>query len=171
MVSQLRARPDGADVEVAVGDFTSTRVPGAFALVVLAYNTVYALPDQDAQVACFANAAGHLRPGGRFVVEAWVPDPGAFRRGAALRTLAVAEDEVVLEAATIDPVTQRMETTRVRLRDGDVRLFPANHRYAWPAELDLMARLAGLRLEHRWGGWRGEPFDAASSHHVTVYRR
>ena len=171
MIAELRTREGGADLPVVQGDFATVRAPGVFALVVVAYNTIYALPDQDAQVACFQNAAAHLRPGGRFVVEAWVPDPAAFRSGAALRTLAVAEDEVVVESALLDPVAQRMTTTKVRLRNGDVRLFPANHRYAWPAELDLMARLAGLSLEQRWGGWRQQPFTADSRAHVSVYRR
>lgn len=170
MRARLRAKPGGGDVPVVLGDFAHTRVAGEYALVALTYNTVYALPTQDAQVACFANAAAHLRAGGRFVIDAWLPDPAAFHRHQSVRVLAVDEDVVVVEAALLDPVTQRMATTKVRLRNGEVRLFPANHRYAWPAELDLMARLAGMDLEHRWGGWRREPFDARSTMHVSVYR-
>ncbi|WP_233257670.1 class I SAM-dependent DNA methyltransferase [Micromonospora sp. S4605] len=171
MVAGLRAKPGGDRVEVALGDFAQTRVPGEYALVVLAFNTVFALPDQAAQVACFRNAAAHLRPGGRFVVEAWVPDPGAFRAGSALRPVRVAEDEVLLEAAVLHPAEQRMTTTKIRLTDGGVRLLPANHRYAWPAELDLMAELAGMVREHRWAGWAAEPFTDDSREHVSVWRR
>lgn len=171
MAAGLRAKPGGDAVEVAVGDFAGTRVPGEFALVVLAFNTIFALPDQAAQVACFRNAAAHLRPGGRFVVEAWVPDPGAFRAGGALRPVRVTEDVVLLEAALLHPAEQRMTTTKVRLTNGGVHLLPANHRYAWPAELDLMAELAGLRREHRWEDWSGRPFTDHSREHVSVYRR
>lgn len=170
MVDRLRDKPGGEHVDVTVGDFTDLQLDETFPLAVLAYNTVYALPTQDAQVACFATVAAHLRPGGRFVLDAWVPDPAAFRGGQLLRTLAVDGADVVLEAARLDPVAQRMTTTKVRLRGGQVRLFPANHRYVWPAELDLMGRLAEMRLEHRWGSWHREPFTASSTHHVSVYR-
>lgn len=171
MIERLRANAGDVDIPVTVGDFTEVSLDETFALAVLAYNTIYAVPTQDDQVACFANVASHLRPGGRFVLDAWVPDPAAFRGGHALRTLVVDGTDVLLEAAHLDPVAQRMTTTKIRLRDGEVRMFPANHRYAWPAELDLMARLAGMRLEHRWAGWRREPFTATSGHHVSVYRR
>jgi SAM-dependent methyltransferase len=171
MIAALRAKPGGADVEVVEGDFSTVRIPGEFSLVVLIYNTIFALPDQDAQVRCFANAAAHLRAGGRFVVEAFVPDPGAFRHGGAVYPLAVAEDEVVLEAATLHPAEQRMTTTRLRFTGDGVRLLPANHRYAWPAELDLMARLAGMSREVRWADWAATPYDDDSRAHVTVYRR
>ncbi|HEV7824551.1 MAG TPA: class I SAM-dependent methyltransferase [Mycobacteriales bacterium] len=171
MVDALRAKPGGADLEVVVGDFSEVRVRGEFAVVVLAVNTIFALPDQDAQVRCFRNAAAHLRPGGRFVVEAWIPDLGAFRARTALRPLVVADEVVVLEAARLHPAEQRMSTTKLRFTDAGVRVLPANHRYAWPAELDLMARLADLDREARWADWAGTPFGDDSTQHVTVYRR
>ncbi|MCW2609517.1 MAG: hypothetical protein QOC93_1634 [Actinomycetota bacterium] len=171
MVAGLRAKPGGDLLDVVVGDFSAVRVEGRFALVVLAVNTVFALPDQAAQVRCFRNAAAHLRPGGRFVVEAWIPDPGAFRHGTALRPVLVDEDVVVVEAAVLHPAEQRMTTTTLRFTEDGVRLLPANHRYAWPAELDLMAELAGLVREVRWADWAGTPFGDESRHHVTVYRR
>jgi SAM-dependent methyltransferase len=163
MVALLRGKPVGDAIPVILGDFE-------FTLVVLAHNTIFALPSQDAG-GVLRQLAAHLRAGGRFVLDAGVPDVAAFSDGRSVRPLAVDADEVFLETATIDPVAQRMTTTEVRLRDGDVRLFPANHRYAWPAELDLMARLASRRLEARWGSWEREPFGAASSRHVSVYVR
>ncbi|MEU9829932.1 class I SAM-dependent methyltransferase [Streptosporangium sp. NPDC048047] len=171
MTAVLRAKPGGDRVPVTLGDFSTTRVDGEFGLVVLAYNTIYALPSQDAQVDCFRNAAAHLVPGGRFVVEAWVPDVGAFHHGTALRLVALREDGVVAEAARLSPADQMMHTTKIVLTSGGIRLLPANHRYAWPAELDLMARLAGMRLEHRWSDWRATPFTGDSRGHVSVYRR
>lgn len=169
MLERLRAKPGGDALAVTIADFDDVRIPGNFALVVLALNTIYALPDQDAQVRCFATAAAHLRAGGRFVVEAWVPDVGAFDPRQSVRVLALREGAVVIEARQIDTAGQRMQTTKLLLRNETVRAYPANHRYAWPAELDLMARLAGLQLEHRWGGWRREAFTSDSTDHVSVY--
>ncbi|MEW9550526.1 class I SAM-dependent methyltransferase [Nonomuraea sp. NPDC050783] len=171
MVAALRAKPGGDRVPVAVGDFASARVEGSFALVVLAFNTIFALPSQEAQIDCFVNAAAHLRPGGRFVVETWVPDPAAFRSDRTdLRLLALSDDVVTVEAARLAPAEQMMYTTKVRMTGDGLRLLPANHRYAWPAELDLMARLAGMEREHRWADWTGAPFTDDSRAHVTIYR-
>lgn len=171
MVAQLCAKPGGADLPVVVGDFAEARLPRRFALAVLAFNTIMALPTQEAQAAVFANVAAHLEPGGAFVVETWVPDLAAFRRGRALRLLRVSEQRVVLEAAELHAADQRMRTTKVLFTEEGVRLLPANHRYAWPAELDLMARLAGLALERRDADWEGTPFTDDSTAHVSVYRR
>jgi SAM-dependent methyltransferase len=171
MIDQLRRKPGGADLPVAVGNFADTRVPGEFALVVLVANTIYALPSQDAQVQTFRNAAAHLRSGGRLVIEAWVPDVGDFRAGRALRIVSIEDRRVVLEAAELDPVEQHMRTTKLFCGPDGVHAFPANHRYAWPAELDLMARLAALHREERWEDWRRHAYTAASRSHVTVYRK
>ncbi|GGS52912.1 methyltransferase [Planobispora rosea] len=171
MVEVLRGKPGGDLIPVEVGDFTATRVEGEFALVVLAINTIFALPSQDAQVACFRNAAAHLRPGGRFVVEAWIPDLGAFRDRSSLRLLSLTEDVALAEAARLFPADQMMQTTKIRMTSGGVRLLPANHRYAWPGELDLMARLAGMEREHRWSDWSAAAFTDDSRAHVSVYRR
>jgi SAM-dependent methyltransferase len=169
MVERLRAKPGGEGIPVVVGDFAEARVPGEFALVVLAFNTMFALPSEDAQVACFENAARHLRPGGRFVVDSWVLDPGRFADGAAVSVRYLTDDRVSLDTGVLDPTAARMETVQVVLSEGRVRLYPANHCYAGPRELDLMARVAGLRLEDRWAGWDRAPFGVGSRTHVSVY--
>lgn len=171
MVARLRAKPGGDTIPVTIGDFATADAGRGFAVVVLAVNTIFALPDQAAQVACFANASRHLAPGGAFVIEAWVPDVGAFRNNRLVRQRVLADDVMSIESARLEPAEQRMRTTQAVFRNGSVRLYPANHRYAWPAELDLMAQLAGLARESRWQDWEGRPFDDDSRAHVTVYRR
>jgi SAM-dependent methyltransferase len=171
MVRLLRQKPGGADIPVEVGDFSETRVEGEFGLVVLTMNTVYALPSQQAQVRCFSNAARHLSLGGSFVVEAWLPDLGAYRQGHAVRLVRQQTGEVVIETSEIFPATQTMQTNKVYLTDDSVKVFPANHRYAWPAELDLMAELAGLKLTDRWADWSKNPYTDNSTAHVSVWRK
>lgn len=171
MVARLRAKPGGDGVPLVVGDFTEADAGRGFSLVVLAENTVFGLPDQQAQVRCFVNAARHLAPHGAFVVEAWVPDLGAFRHHRLVRPRVVGPERTSIETVEVDPVAQMMRTTQVVFSRDSVRLYPADHRYAWPAELDLMAQIAGLRRESRWADWRRTPFGPDSRGHVTVYRR
>ena len=171
MVARLRGKPRGPEIPVTIGDFAEVSIAGRFGLVVLAVNTIFALPDQRAQVRCFANAARHLEAGGAFVVEAWIPDVGAFRGNRLVRQRVVRDGLMSIESLELDPVDQMMRTTQAVLRNGSVRLYPANHRYAWPAELDLMAELAGLVREQRWADWRRRPFESESRAHVTVYRK
>lgn len=170
MVAKLQGKEGGDRIPVVVGNFADAVAGSGFALVVLAVNTIFALPDQQAQVECFRNAARHLAPAGRFVVEAWVPDIGAFRRNRLVRPRIVRSDKVSIETAELDPVQQLMRTTQTVFANGTVRLYPADHRYAWPAELDLMAQLAGMHREQRWADWSRSPFTAESSAHVSVYQ-
>src|SRR3712207_40400 len=158
MAEGLRRKPGGDQLPVVVGDFATTTTGRRYRVVLLAFNTINALPSQDAQVAAFANAAAHLEPGGLFVLENWVPDLAAFHRGRSIRVHDLRAGQVLLNVAEIHPADQRMTTTRLVFAGGGVHLLPADHRYVWPAELDLMARLAGLRLEHRWADWDRRPF-------------
>ena len=172
MVAKLRAKPGGERLSVTIGDFADVPVEGPYRLIFLIFNTLFNLLAQDQQVRCFENAARHLTDDGLFVVEAFVPSYLArLRDGQYVDAEAVDRDRVVLDVGRHDPVGQRLEESHVMLSAAGVRLFPIVTRYAWPSELDLMARIAGLRLHHRWGGWEREPFTAASRRHVSVYGR
>jgi SAM-dependent methyltransferase len=167
MLSRLRAKPGAERIEVVSGDMATTRVAGEFGLVFLVFNTISNLVTQDAQVACFANAAAHLRPGGRFVIENMVPQLQSLPPGQTV--IPFRADPEGFSYDVYDVVTQQFSSQHFYLVDGRLEAFPVEFRYAWPAELDLMARLAGLRLEHRWAGWGREPFTALSPSHISVY--
>jgi SAM-dependent methyltransferase len=169
MVSRLRAKPGAERIEVVIGDFADTRVGGEFSLAYLVFNTIFNLVTQDAQVACFENAAAHLRPGGRFVIETGVPQLQQLPLGQTVLPFRADPEGVSFDV--YDVVTQRFSSQHYYLVDGRVEAFPVEFRYAWPAELDLMGRLAGLALEDRWAGWRQEPFTNLSRGHVSVYRK
>ena len=171
MLRLLREKTGGERIATTLGDFADARVgpPATFSLVVLAINTIFALEDQDAKVRCFETAAYHLRPGGRFVVEAWLPVD--LPPGASLRHRELSPGFIGLVAADHDPSTQTLATTQIVLGGTvGVRVFPVVHHYAWPSEMDLMARIAGLELEARWADWRRAPFESTSTNHVSVYR-
>jgi SAM-dependent methyltransferase len=169
MVARMRAKPGGEDIPVAMGDFAEVGVEGSFSLVYVAFNTIFALLSQDDQVRCFANVAEHLAQGGRFVVEAFVPDLARFDRGQRIGVASVRLDQVEFEVSRHDAVNQRVDSQHLFVTDGGTQLAPVSLRYAFPSELDLMARIAGLELQDRWGGWNGEPFTNASRDHVSVY--
>ena len=170
MVAKLQEKPGGDRIPVVLGDFAGADAGKGFSLVLLAVNTIFALPDQQAQVECFRNAARHLGPSGCFVVEAWVPDVGGFRHNRLVRPRILGAERMSIESVELDPVEQMMRTTQAVFSNGSVRLYPADHRYAWPAELDLMAQLAGFHREARWADWARSAFSADSRAHVTVYR-
>jgi SAM-dependent methyltransferase len=170
MVAKLRAKPGGDRIPVAIGDFADVDVDGEFALIFVAYSTFFALPDADAQRRCFDAVAAHLLPGGRFVIEAFVPDPSRFVRHQHLEVRHVGADGAILSLSRHHPAAQRVDSLLVRLGDDGTRTWPVHLRYSYPSELDLMAELTGLRLEHRWGGWEREPYTDDSVQHVSVYR-
>ncbi|WP_050425594.1 class I SAM-dependent methyltransferase [Bradyrhizobium tropiciagri] len=169
MIDQLRTRAGESQIPVVVGDMATASVPGRYALVYLVYNTISNLLTQEAQVACFRNAARHLDPGGRFVIELWVPQ---------LRKLPPTQEAVVWQSEpgyigldTYDVVRQHVVSHHIRFGDDrQPTLMRSTHRYIWPAELDLMAQLAGFALETRSADWSGAPFTAESASHVSTYR-
>ena len=169
MVSRLRAKPGGEDIEVEIGDFATTRVAGEFSLVYLVFNTIFNLVTQDAQVACFENAAAHLRSGGRFVIETGVPGLQSLPLGQTI--VPFRADPEGISVDVYDVVTQRFSSQHYVFAEGRVEAYPVELRYAWPAELDLMARIAGLTLESRWAGWQRQPFTSLSTAHVSVYAK
>ena len=169
MVRQLEAKPGGDAIPVTIGDMATARHPGAFSLVFLVYNTIDNLTTQSAQCACFANAAAHLAPGGRFVVETFVPP--LRRLGPGTRLLAFDRSDDHWGTDEFDTADQTYTSHHLWLRDGETQRFSLPFRYAWPAEMDLMARLAGLELESRWADWSGAAFTDASDAHVSVWRK
>ena len=171
MVARLRSKPGGEAIPVTMANFADVPVEGRYGVVFVAFNTFFGLTTQEEQVRCFDNVAAHLADGGVFVLEAFVPDVTRYDRRQRVSATSVALDEVQLEATTYDPVTQRSATQQVFLSNSGVELIPVVIRFAWPAELDLMARLAGLRLHERWGGWDRRLFAADSERHVSVYGR
>jgi len=170
MVDRLLSKPGGREIPVTVGNFADLEVHGKFSLIFVAFNTFFALPSQEDQLRCFGAVSMHLGPGGAFLIEAFVPDLSQFDRGQRLHAMDVEMALVRIDAARHDPVAQRIVAQHVVFTEAGIRLYPVQLRYCWPSELDLMARLAGLRLENRWGGWLREPFTAASGRHVSVYR-
>jgi SAM-dependent methyltransferase len=172
MVAKLRAKPGGDQIAVTIGNFADVPVPGTYRLIFLVFNTLFNLLTQDDQVRCFENVASHLTADGSFVVEAFVPSYlTRLRSDQYVDAEAIGVDEVTLDVGRHDPVKQLLEESHVVLTREGVRLFPIVCRYAWPSELDLMARIAGLRLKDRYGGWTREPFTSTSSMHVSVYGR
>jgi SAM-dependent methyltransferase len=167
MVAQLRAKPGGEDIEVTMGDFARTSVGGEFSLVYLVFNTIFNLVTQDDQVACFENAAAHLRSGGRFVIETGVPDLQSLPLGQTI--IPFRADPEGISFDVYDVVTQRFSSQHYYFAEDGVEAFPVELRYAWPSELDLMARIAGLTFQERWAGWQREPFTSLSRTHVSVY--
>jgi SAM-dependent methyltransferase len=169
MLARLRAKPGADAIEATLGDFADTRVDGEFSVVYLVFNTISNLTTQDAQVACFQNAAAHLRSGGRFVIENGVPALQSLPPGQTV--LPFRADPEGFSFDVYDVVTQRFSSQHFYIVDGKLEARPVEFRYAWPAELDLMARLAGMRLRDRWAGWEREPFTAVSPAHISVYEK
>ena len=169
MVARLRAKEGGDAIGVTIGDFATTTVDGSFALAYVVYNTIENLTTQAAQVACFRNVAAHLEPGGRFVIEVGVPDLQRLPPGETIRPFDVSEHHWGIDE--YDVANQGLISHHLSFVDGRVERVSMPFRYVWPAELDLMAELAGMHLCERWGGWLREPFTSDSRKHVSVWEK
>jgi len=169
MVSKLREKPGGDAIPVTIGDFADVGVAGSYSLVYVVFNTFFALPSQDEQVRCFQNVAARLAPGGVFAVEAFVPEPDKYQ--GLVNVSKIEGNEVQLNMHLVDRAEQRSQSQHIVMTPEGARFYPVSIRWAYPAELDLMARLAGLRLRRRWAGWKREPFSKASGKHVSVYEQ
>ncbi|HEU4320918.1 MAG TPA: class I SAM-dependent methyltransferase [Acidimicrobiia bacterium] len=171
MVALMRAKPGGAAIPVTMGNFGDVPVDGEFPLIYLAFNTIFGLNSQEEQVRCFQNVADHLEPGGRFIIDCFVPDVRRFdsyntRVGVSSIN---SVDEHWTEMTVYDPVNQRLSSHMTRYKDGKTVVLPVQVRFAWPSELDLMARLAGLELEDRFGWYDLRPFTEQSKSHMSIY--
>jgi SAM-dependent methyltransferase len=171
MIAQLRAKPGGEDIPVTIGDFSEVPVEGPYALIFVAAGSFFELPSQEAQVRCFENVARRLRPGGLFAFDSLVPDTGRSTGGEDMRLIPTTDDRLIVRFRKFDLAAQRYTSTYLVVEDGRARHMNVKFRYAWPSELDLMARIAGLRLKQRVSSWTGEPFTGSSPSHVSVYER
>jgi SAM-dependent methyltransferase len=169
MVARLRAKPGGDRIGVTIGDFATTRVDGEFTLAYLVFNTIMNLTTQEAQVACFRNVAAHLAPGGCFVIEVHVPELRRLPPGQNVVPVYARETQWAYDV--YDTATQAMSSNYVTFEGGRARFTSIPFRYVWPAELDLMAQLAGMRPRERWAGWAREPFTSESRRHVSVWEK
>ncbi len=169
MVARLRAKPGGEDIEVTIGDFATTTVDGSFSVAYLVFNTINNLTTQSAQVACFRNVAAHLEPGGCFVIEVGVPELRRLPPGEIYHVFSGSGDGWGIDE--YDVATQGLISHHLETVDGKLERFSVPFRYVWPAELDLMAELAGMTLRERWAGWKREPFTNESRQHVSVWEK
>jgi len=170
MVARLRAKPGGAEIGVTIGDFATTRVDGTFSLAYVVFNTIGNLTTQDAQVACFQNVAAHLEPDGCFVIELGVPELRRLPPGERLVIFDRSETHVGIDE--YDVAEQGLVSHHYsRREDGSFEAASLPFRYVWPAELDLMARLADMTLRERWSDWNREPFTSESTKHVSVWQK
>jgi SAM-dependent methyltransferase len=169
MVARLRAKPGAEQIGVTIGDFATTSVEGRFSVAYLVFNTIGNLTTQDEQVACFQNVAAHLQPGGCFVIEVGVPQLQRLPPGETVRAFTLTPTHLGFDE--YDIASQGLISHHYHVEDGRLDVGSLPQRYVWPAELDLMARLAGMTLRERWGGWKREPFTSDSSKHVSVWEK
>ena len=169
MAARLQAKPGGADIPVAIGDFSTTSVEGSFAVAYLLFNTIMNLTTQAAQVECFRNVAAHLEPGGRFLVEVDVPELRLLPPGETYRPFHVSESKWGIDE--YDVANQGLISHHLEIVGGQLERFSIPFRYVWPAELDLMAQIAGMRLRERWSDWNRKPFTSESGMYISVWEK
>jgi trans-aconitate methyltransferase len=171
MVAKLQAKEGGLEIPVHLGSFEQFALGRDYRLVYVVFNTFFNLPGQEEQVRCFQSIAGHLSAEGCFLIEAFVPDPGRFTDFQSVRLVDITRQTLRLEVSYHDPVAQRVKARHVMVSEEGLRFCPVEIRYAWPSELDLMARVAGLQLRERWGSWSRDSFTRDSTKHISLYGR
>jgi SAM-dependent methyltransferase len=171
MVAKLREKPGGGDIPVAIGDMADVDVEASYPLIYLVFNTFYGLLSQEEQIRCLSNVGEHLRPGGAFVLQGFVPDLSLYDRGSRVAVLRLGLDDLLVDLAKLDVIGQRVSAQHLAIQEGRVTQYPVELRYVWPAELDLMATVAGLRLRERWASWTRDPFTSSSGQHISVFER
>jgi hypothetical protein len=169
MVERLRGKTGGVEIPVEFGNFAEVRIGGRFALIYVVFNTFFALLTQEDQVRCFSRVAKRLAPDGIFVIEAFVPDLSLYVREQRTSIFSTSDERTVINLTQLDRANQRVRAQTLVIGEEGIRRFPVELRFAFPAEIDLMARLAGMRLRERWGGWDRRPFTSESALHVSVY--
>jgi hypothetical protein len=169
MVARLKAKPGAEAIGITIGDFATTTVEETFSVAYLVFNTIMNLTTADEQIACFRNVAGHLEPGGCFVIEVGIPALQRLPPGETVRAFQVSGTRLGFDE--YDLASQRLISHHYSIVDGELDVVSIPFRYVWPSELDLMARIAGMTLRERWSGWRREPFTSESTKHVSVWQR
>ncbi len=170
MVARLRSKPGGEKIKVTMGNFADVAVEGQFSLVYVVFNTFFDLLSQEEQVRCFQNVARHLSREGVFLIEAFVPDLARFTARQTIRAIRIGEAEVRMEVSQLEPEGQLITSQHGQVTEKGTRFYPVKIRYAWPSEMDLMARLAGLQLKERWSDWKKGKFTSESGKHISVYK-
>ncbi|MCJ7537192.1 MAG: class I SAM-dependent methyltransferase [Anaerolineales bacterium] len=169
MLTKLKDKPGGESIQVSHGNFADLEVEGRFDLIFVIFSTFFALPTQEEQIRCFNKVASRLTPDGVFVVEVFVPDMARYVDNQTVRAVDIGDDDLRLEATQIDPLKQQVSSKLINFTAVGIRMYPIKIRYAWPSELDLMAKLAGLSLRHRWGNWRKDDLTIEDNKHISVY--
>jgi SAM-dependent methyltransferase len=169
MVDVLRSKPGGSEIPVTIGNFADVPVSGEFSLIYICFSSLFLLPSQAEQIRCMRNVAAHLAPGGHFILDAFRPDVTRYVNSQCVSVEDMSDREVRLDLARHDPIEQRIQSSRVVLGDQGVKVYPYTVRYAYPAELDVMAMLAGMRLSERYGDYDRQPFRPTSAGHVSIY--
>ena len=171
MLEKLRSKDKGRSIPVKMGSFAEFDMKEKYKFIFIVFNTFFGLLTQKEQISCFKSVSNCLRPGGKFLIEAFVPDLSRFDKGQTIRTSHISTDEVRLECSQHDLATQTVVSQLVTIGKPGISLYPVNIRYAWPSELDLMAELSNLKLTDRWGGWDKQPFTSLSTFHVSIYEK